>query len=267
MRIAVCVKQVPDPDIPQSQFKVDEGSLSVVPPTGVPPVVNGFDLNAAEAAIQLAGADSSSASEITIISAGHGFMMDVMKKPLAMGAHRLVLVDDPLLSESSATGTVRVLAAAIRKTGPYDLILCGRQASDWDQAHVPMGLAEALESPCITVARGMARAGENMLHVDRALEDGYQTVETTLPAVVTVSNEFGEPRYPTLRGIMAATRNQPITYSLADVGVDPAELASSLRMTRIFEPERGGECEIIEGDDAADAGRRLAIRLRAEQLI
>ena len=73
MRIAVCVKQVPDPDIPQSQFKVDEGSLSVVPPTGVPPVVNGFDLNAAEAAIQIAEADTTSASEITIISAGHSF--------------------------------------------------------------------------------------------------------------------------------------------------------------------------------------------------
>ena len=123
-----------------------------------------------------------------------------MKKPLAMGAHRLVLVDDPLLSEASATGTVRVLAAAVRNTGPYDLILCGRQASDWDQAHVPMGLAEALGSPCITVARGLARAEDGMLRVDRALEDGYQTVETTLPAVVTVSNEFGEPRYPTLRG-------------------------------------------------------------------
>ena len=267
MRIAVCTKQVPDPDIPQSQFNVDEESLSVVPPTGVPAVVNGFDLNAAEAAIQLAESDGSSESEITIISAGHGFIMDVMKKPLAMGANRLVLVDDPLLATVAAAGTVRVLARRSGTTGPYDLIMCGRQASDWDQAHVPLGLAESLGSPCITVARGMARAGDDMLRVDRALEDGYQTIETTLPAVVTVSNEFGEPRYPTLRGIMAATRNQPITFSLAGIGVDPSELTSSLRMTRLYEPERGGECEIIDGDDAADAGRRLAIRLRAEQLI
>ena len=267
MRIAVCVKQVPDPDIPQSQFNVDEKSLRVVPPPGVSPVANGFDLNATEAAIQLAESDTSSVSEITIISAGHGFVMDVMKKPLAMGAHRLVLVDDPLIADAPAAGTVRALAAAVRNTGPYDLILCGRQASDWDQAHVPLGLAETLGLPCITVARGMARAGDGMLRVERALEDGYQIVETTLPALVTVSNEFGEPRYPTLRGIMAATRNQPVTYSLADVGVDPADIMSSLRMTRLFEPERGGECEIIDGDDEADAGRRLAIRLRAEQLI
>ena len=267
MRIAVCAKQVPDPDIPQSQFGVDGASLRVVPPAGVPPVVNGFDLNAAEAAIQLAESDTSSASEITVISAGHGFVMDVMKKPLAMGAHRLVLVDDPLLAEASAAGTVRVLAAAITHTGPYDLVLCGRQASDWDQAHVPMGLAEVLGTPCITVARGMTRAGEGMLRVDRALEDGYQTVETALPAVVTVTNEFGEPRYPTLRGIMAATRTQPITLALSDIGVEPSSLASSLQMRRLYEPERGGQCEIIEGEDAADAGRRLAVRLRAEQLI
>ena len=267
MRIAVCAKQVPDPDIPQSQFSVDGASLRVVPPAGVPPVVNGFDVNAAEAAIQLAESDTSSASEITVISAGHGFVMDVMKKPLAMGAHRLVLVDDPLLAEASAAGTVRVLAAAINETGPYDLILCGRQASDWDQAHVPMGLAEVLGTPCITVARGITPAGEGMLRVDRALEDGYQTVEAALPAVVTVTNEFGEPRYPTLRGIMAATRTQPITLALADVGVEPSSLASSLQMRRLYEPERGGQCEIIEGEDAADAGRRLAIRLRAEQLI
>ena len=267
MRIAVCAKQVPDPDIPQSQFKVDGESLNVLPPAGVPPVVNGFDLNAAEAAIQLAESDTSTASEVTVISAGHGFAMDVMKKPLAMGAHQLVLVDDPLLANAPAPVTVRVLAAAIRKTGPYDLILCGRQASDWDQAHVPMGLAEALGTPCITVARGMAWADDNMLSVDRALEDGYQTVETTLPAVVTVTNEFGEPRYPTLRGIMAATRTQPLTYSLASIGIGPNDFASSLRMTRLYEPERGGECEFIDGEDAADAGRRLAIRLRAEQLI
>lgn len=267
MRIAVCAKQVPDPDIPQSQFNVDAESLSVVPPAGVPPVVNGFDLNAAEAAIQLAESEPSTESEITVISAGHGFALDVMKKPLAMGAHRLVLIDDPSLAAASAASTVRVLIAAIEETGPYDLILCGRQASDWDQGHVPMGLAETLGTPCITVARGLAKAGDGVLRVDRALEDGYQSVETTLPAVVTVTNEFGEPRYPTLRGIMAATRTQPVKLSLSDIGIDSSELTSSLRMTRLYEPERGGECEIIEGEDAADAGRRLAVRLRAEQLI
>ena len=130
-----------------------------------------------------------------------------------------------------------------------------------------MGLAESLGTPCITVARGMAKAGDGVLRVDRALEDGYQAVETTLPAVVTATNEFGEPRYPTLRGIMAATRTQPLTFSLADIGIETSELMSSLQMTRLYEPERGGECEIIEGEDAADAGRRLAVRLRAEQLI
>ncbi|MBI4220186.1 MAG: electron transfer flavoprotein subunit beta, partial [Chloroflexi bacterium] len=127
-RIAVCIKQVPDPDAPASTFKVDETARKFVPPPGIPPVVNGFDLHATEAALRIKDAHAGGV-EIAVISAGPSFVMEVIKKPLSMGGDNLILVEDPALAEVDAHGTVSVLAAALKKAGPFDLILCGRQAS------------------------------------------------------------------------------------------------------------------------------------------
>lgn len=266
-RIVVCVKQVPDPDAPASTFRVDEAARRVIPPAGIPPVVNGFDLHASEAALRIKDAHAG-AAEITILSAGPAFVMEVIKKPLSMGADVLTLVDDPALVDLDATATVKVLAAAIRKAGPFDLVLCGRQASDWDNAHVPLGLAETLGLPCITLARRIDIPKEGgAARIERSLTDGYQVVEAPLPAVVTVSNELGEPRYPTLRGIMAATRKQPNRLKLADIGLEAASLAPAMDLERLFVPERHREVELVEGEDEADSGRRLALRLREAKLI
>ena len=265
MRIAVCAKQVPDPETPPSQFKVDEEARRVVPPPGVPPVVNGFDLHAVEAAIQIkerVGGDS----EVTVFSVGTGFVMDVMKKPLSMGADRLVLVDDPSLADIDAYATVRMLSAAIGREGDFDLILCGRQASDWDQSQVPLGLAEILKLPCLTLARTIDTTDAGV-RVERVITDGYQVIESPLPAVITVSNEYGEPRYPTLRGIMAATRKQPVVYSPGDLDIPADGLAPAFRLTRLFVPESERSVEMIDGETGAEAGRNLAVRLREEKLI
>ncbi|MFW6174494.1 MAG: electron transfer flavoprotein subunit beta/FixA family protein [Chloroflexota bacterium] len=263
LRIAVCVKQVPDPETPASAFKIDESGLRVQPAPGIPPVVNGFDLHAMEAAARV---KDSGDAEITVLSAGDGFVMDVMKKTLSMGGDHMTLAEDPALEGLDATATVRVLSAMLRQTGPYDLILCGRQASDWDQAHVPLMLGEALGMPTVTFARAV-HPQEGSVRVERALSDSYQVVEAPLPAVVTVSNELGEPRYPTLRGIMAASRKQPDYLSLEDLGLGADDLQPALSLQRLFIPESGQECEFIEGEDGADAGRRLALRLRELSLI
>jgi electron transfer flavoprotein beta subunit len=263
----VCVKQVPDPDAPASTFKVDEAAKRVVPPAGIPPVVNGFDLHATEAALRIKDARAGDA-EITVMSVGHAFVSEVVKKPLSMGADNLVLIDDPAASNLDAMATVTVLASALRKAGPFDLVLCGRQASDWDNAHVPLGVAEALAVPCTTLARRIDVPKDiGLARVERSLGDGFQVVETPLPAVITVSNELGEPRYPTLRGIMAATRKQPVRWGLADVGVAPASLEPALELERLFVPQKRLEAEIVKGENEADAGRKLALRLREAKLI
>lgn len=267
MRIAVCAKQVPDPDIPPSQFKLDSAGTAVEPPRNVAPVVNGFDLNAVEAAVRIKEALGTE-TEITIFSVGHNFALDVMKKALATGSDALVLVDDPKAQNLDSAATARVLHAAIEKSGPFDLVLCGRQASDWDQAHVPLFLSELMSLPTVTVAQRIEVEGDGeKAKVERVLTDGFQEVEVLLPALVTVSNELGEPRYPALKGIMAATRKQPVTHTLADLNITDDHIAPLIELESLEVPKREGKAEFIEGDDDAEKGRNLAIRLREEKLI
>ena len=266
LKIAVCAKQVPDTDIPPSQFKVDETELRVIPPAGVPPIVNGFDMNAVEAALRLR--DAGVECEIAIFSVGTDFALDVMKKPLAIGADRLILVDDEASESLDALGTAKVLATAIEQDGGADLVLAGRQASDWDQAHVPIMLSELMSAPLITLVRALTvDADGNGYSVERVAEGGFQRVACPMPAVMTITNELGEARYANLRGIMAASRKKPETMTLADLGLSDLVNAKTLPMTRLFIPESESNVEIIEGEDEADSGRLLALRLREAKLI
>ena len=265
INIVVCAKQVIDPETPASAFRVDTDTRRVIPAQGIPPVVNGFDENAVEAALRIRDSADAEAT-ITIVSVGNNFVMDVMKKPLSMGADHLVLVQDEALEDLDAFVTARVLSEAIKKIGEFDLVLCGRQASDWDNAQVPLGLAEMLGLPSVTIAQKIEVA-DGALTVERALFDGYEVVEASLPALVTVSNELGEPRYPTLRGIMAASKKSPTIWTAADLGLDASDLSARVLLTDLFVPTSAKRCEFIEGENEADAGRNLALRLREEKLI
>ena len=264
VRILVLAKQVPDPETPPSQFRIDASRNEVVPPTGVAPVVNGFDLNAVEAALQQR--DQGHEIEISVMSIGRDFVMDVMKKPLAMGADRLVLVDVPGIGILDSGATVKILSAAIQNTGPYDLILGGRQASDWDQAHVMLGLAEILGLPLVTLVQKLD-LDDGRVQLQRVVADGFQIVMSPMPSVITVTNELGEPRYPNLRGILQASRRQPEYLSLNDIGLSPDDLAPRLQLKRLYVPQSSQQVELIVGEDESDAGKRLALRLREEKLI
>ena len=259
----VCVKQVMDPETPASAFRVDHEAKRVMDAPGIPPVLNGFDENAVEAALRIKDAIG---GNITALSLGSQFAMDVMKKPLSMGADELILVQDEAVADLDSYGTAYALAEAIKKIGEFDLVLCGRQASDWDNAQVPLGIAELLDLPCVTVAQKVEVA-EDRLTVERALTDGYEVVEAALPIVVTVSNELGEPRYATLRGIMAAGRKQPIVWTADDLGLDASRLEPRVLITDLSVPVSEKDCEFIEGENDADAGRLLALRLREAKLI
>ena len=264
MNIVVCVKQVMDPDTPISAFIVDEAEKKVIPAQGIPPVVNGYCENAVEAALQIR--DQQGEGTITILSLGTDFVMDVMKKPLSMGADKMILIQDESASNLDASGIVNVLSAAINKISDVDLVLCGQQASDWDNAHIPMGLAENLELPCITSALNIEHT-EDKLIVQSALPDGYQTFEAPLRSLITVNNLFGEPRYPTLKGIMQASRNSPEIWSIDDLGISKSDLEPSIILSELKIPVSEGNCEIIEGEDDADSGRLLALKLREEKII
>ena len=264
VNICVLAKQVVDPEMPAAAFRIDPDARQVVPPANIPPVVNGFDENAVEAALQI---KDQQGANITVISSGTTFALDVMKKPLSMGADELVLLQDDAFANSvDSFFTVQLLTAAIKKLGGFDLIICGRQASDWDNAQVPLGVAETLGMACITLGKKVD-VQDSKVVVERLAPDGFEVVEADLPALVTVSNELGQPRYPTLRGIMAATRKRPTVWTTGDLDVDKAQLEPRLMLHDLFVPERDQDCEIIEGDDDADAARQLALRLREDRLI
>ena len=264
IHIVVLAKQVIDPEMPMSAFQIDKEKVQVVTPPNIPPVVNGFDENAVEAALRIK--DEQDAS-ITVISMGKSFVMDVMKRTLSVGGDELVLIqDDAFENTTDSHFTAQVLTAAIKKLGDFDLIICGRQASDWDSAQVPLGVAELLDIPCVTIGKKV-EVGDGKVIVERIVPEGYEIMEASLPALVTVSNELGQPRLPTLRGIMAATRRKPIIWSAQDVGIDPSRITPKLRLVDLFVPVSEKTCEIVEGETDEEAGRNLAMRLREAKLI
>jgi electron transfer flavoprotein beta subunit len=266
MNIIVCCKQVPDPEAPPSTFKVDAATNKVLPPQGVPPVISPFDGQAIEAALRL---KDKAGAKVSVISLGVGLVRDVVKKPLSMGADELFLLEDPAYDGGDSYSTAYTLALAIKKIGQFDLIICGRQAADWDAGQVGSGIAEILGIPSVTVAKKIEVNGA-VAKVERVTADGTEVVEVALPALITVSNELGEPRFATMKGIMAAAKKQPVVWKPADIGADASKLGAAGRKTRLvklFQPVREGKCEIVKGETAADAGTALAVKLREAKVI
>jgi electron transfer flavoprotein beta subunit len=266
MNVIVCCKQVPDPEAPPSTFKVDPATNKVVPPAGVPPVISPFDGQAVEAALRL---KDKAGAKVSVISLGVGLVRDVVKKPLSMGADELFLLEDPGYDGGDSYSTAYSLALAIKKIGPFDMIICGRQAADWDAGQVGSGIAEILGIPSVTVAKKIEVNG-TVAKIERVTADGTEVVEVTLPALITVSNELGEPRFATMKGIMAAAKKQPVVWKPADIGADVSKIGAAGRkskLVKLFQPIREGKCEIVKGETAADAGTALAVKLRESKVI
>ena len=264
IHIIVCVKQVIDPDTPSTSLSIDKESKTMVGPSGISPVVNGFDENALEAALRFKDKDPD--TKITAITAGSEFQMDVIKKPLSMGCDQLILLQDTLFSNLDAYSTATVLASAIRKLGEFNLILCGRQASDFDQAHVPLGIAEFLNLPCVTVTKNVSLENNKIIS-EKTLPDGYDIVECPAPAVITVSNELGNPRYPNLKNIMAAARTKPEVWSSDDLKLDKNQLEKKSEIIELFIPSIAKMCELMEGEDDAEKGENLFHKLKEQKFI
>ena len=260
------MKQIPDPDIPPALFRVDPQTNTVVPPPGSSPAISLYDELAVEAALRLR---DELGGEITVISLCNDPLMNVIKKPLAMGADDLVLLQDPAFDGGDAFSTAKVLAAAANKVGDYEMILTGRQAGDWDNGQVGSYLAGFLGIPCIiNVGRLEVRGGN--IRGDRTIGDGLETIEAPLPALVTAGGEVGVARMAKLRDIMAAGRKQPVVWNAQDLGLDPGAVGDAGALTkvrRLYVEEKVGECEIIEAESPAEAGVQLALRLREMKII
>lgn len=266
MNMIVCVKQVIDPEAPPATFKIDPASNKVVPPPGVSPVIDPYGEYAVEAALRI---KDKLGGKITAISLGNNLLRDVVKKPLSMGADELVLLEDKVFEGGDSWSTAQALAIAIKKIGSYDIIFCGREASDWNSGQVGSGIAEILGLPIVTLAKKI-EIMDGKARVEKVTANGYEVVEMSLPAVITVSNELGEPRYPTIKGIMAAKRKEPTIWKPADIGLDAAHVGETGRhavMLKLFQPVRESKVEIIGGDSPEETGGKLALKLREAKML
>jgi electron transfer flavoprotein beta subunit len=266
LNIIVCVKQVLDPQIPPAKFKIDSEAKRIIPPEGIPPVINPYDAQAVELALRLKEKHS---GKITVLTIGSEASATVVKHALSMGADEGFVLADKAFEGSDSFSIAYILTKAIKKVGSYDLILCGRQAADWDEGLAGSILAENLNLPLVTLAQSVEVNGKE-LKVKRGILEGYQFFQVTMPALVTVSNEIGQPRLPSGWGIISAARKKIPVWTATDITAEPSQIgagAARRKLVKLFSPARERKCEIIAGETPAEAGAKLGERLRQTRVI
>jgi len=260
VHIAVCINHIPDPEAPAKQFRLDER-------TGKPlldrvnRVIGPFDENALEVALQLKDAGE---ARVTALSLGPATNQEALRRALALRCDAAVHVKEDRASDLDSMAVGKVLAAALRKLGDVDLVLCGRQVGDWDGGQVGQILAEELGFSCVTLARQIQPVDGEKLRVTREVTGGIVLAEAILPAVVTVTNTpSNQLRIPKVRDAMAAYKIPITIWGMADLGLGPSELIGSARVVvrRMFVPETRVRVEMITGDDDQQIAERLARRM------
>jgi len=260
--IIVCMKQVLDPEIPLSLFHIDTEARLAVPPKATPPVLSPFDENALEAALRIKDTQE---SNVTVISLGKKLNRVVVSSALAAGADQLVLLQDEAFSQFNTYLTANAIAAAVKKLGQYDLILCGLQAADTNTGQVGTGIASMLGIPCTTAAREVELDGD-MVRVKRVLPDGYEVVEVQAPAVVTTTYEVGALREPGVEAFMSAAKKPITIWDSQELGIETAD-TSRFTMTKMNEPTQDNKCEILEGSTPEEKAADLVNILKEIKVI
>ncbi len=269
MRIVVCVKEVLDPDAVGAYAVAGDLVIGdddkTLTQTTIPRLINAYDEQAIEAALRLR--DAGTDCTIQVVSVGTE-LTAMLRHALSLGVDEVVAIE-AASSEQDCHVVASLLAAHIRSTGGADLVLCGRQASDDDQGVVPAMIAEALEAPLVTVARSveMVGGGAPSVRVVRVTPEGDEVVEADCPAVVSISSELGEPRYPTMPMKMAARKVTPTVVAPAELPTDAGDLTPRVRLVRQYVPIVKGDCEMIEGDGPPEWADRLVERLLEEKVL
>jgi electron transfer flavoprotein beta subunit len=266
MNVVVCIKQIIDPEIPAEQFKLDPASKRQLR-GGLSLVISAYDQNALEVALQLR---EKAGGKITALSLGEPEAQGAVKSAMGMGIDAGVLVSDPALTGSDSFGVAHILAKAIRKIGPPDLILTGCVSGDTGNKMVGPLLAEELGIPFVAfVSRIETKDGKVVAR--RIVEDGYELVEAPMPVVASIlSDDTNVPRYSKLKDIMAAARKTVPVLKAADLGVDPSRVGPGGRRLEVRDltfVQRDTRCELVSGETPAEQAERLATRLRELKVI
>jgi electron transfer flavoprotein beta subunit len=262
INIIVCMKVVMDPEAPLSLFKIDAETKQAILPKSTPPVFSPFDENALEAALKIKDTQE---AKVTVISLGRKMARAIVKSCLAAGADALVLLEDDAYGNVDSRFTATALSLAIKKLGPYDLILCGIQASDTNAGQVSTGIASILGIPGITQARKVAFNG-GKIKVERALPEGYETLEVAAPAVVSATYEVGVLREPGVEAFMEAGKKPMTVWNAQQLGMDMSR-KNPVNLLKLFQPVSESKCEMIDGATPEEKGGKLAAKLKEKKLI
>jgi len=258
VKILVCLKQTPDTE---ATIKITPGGKGIEE-QNVKWVMSPYDEYAVEEAIRI---KEKKGGETVVVSMGPDRALEAMRTALAMGMDRAVHCWDPAFAGADALGTAKVLAAAIKKENP-DLILCGRQAIDLDQAQVPAYLAEILGLPQVYAASKL-EVQDGKASVTRRIEGGEEIVETSLPAVVTCDKGLNEPRYASLPGIMKAKKKEVKKFALGDSGLGASDVGEGGAKSKVVQflplPDRPPG-KVFKGEETADMVKKVVKLLREE---
>lgn len=242
MKIIVCIKQVPD----AKDVRLDP-KTNTLARDGVQSIMNPYDRHALEEAVRI---KEQYGGTVTVLSMGPPQAEATLREAISCGADDAYLVSDRAFAGSDTWATTYTLSQAVRKIGGADLILCGKQAIDGDTAQVGPGLAERLNIPFVAYVRKVTDCTAADITAQRLMDDGYDTVQVSLPALFTVVKEINEPRVPSLKGKMRAKKIEIPMLSAADIEADPDQLGlkgSPTQVVKVFSPELRGDRAMLAG--------------------
>ena len=257
MKIVVCVKQVPDS---AARVVVDDGHVTW---GDAPLVINPWDEYAVEAALKQKEAYGGS---VIVLSLGKEDEKEAIKHALAMGCDEAIQVSDPGLAGADGAAAARVIARAISKIGEVDLVFFGKQAIDTDTGTAAAMAARVLSWPALTLVSAIESVADGTFKVQRATEEGRQMVEGTLPAILSITKDYGEPRYPSFMGIRKAARANVPVWTLSDLEMEtPVSVVSWPEVMN--PPQHEIMNEIIEGESPEDIAEKLVDKILAEKVL
>jgi len=243
MNIIVCIKQVPD----TTQVRIDPVTNTLIR-EGVQSIINPFDMYAIEEGVRL---KEKYGGKTTVITMGPPQAEAALREAISMGCDEGCLISDRAFAGSDTLASGYTLAMAIRKIKDYDIILCGKQASDGDTAQVGPGIATQLDIPQVTYVKKIEDVKDNQATVERMTEEGFEIVKTSLPCLFTVVKEINEPRIPSLKGRMKAKKAEIISWKAIDLDLEEDKLGlkgSPTWVSKIFTPPPRPKGQIMEGD-------------------
>ncbi len=242
MHIIVLVKQVPD----TSEVKINRETNTLIR-DGVPSIINPFDMYAIEEGLRLR---EKHGGKVTAVTMGPPQAAEALKEAVSLGVDEVILLSDRAFAGADTWATSYAISQGIRKIGDYDLIIAGKQAIDGDTAQVGPETADMLGIPFVAYIRKIEQVEGKKMVAERLMDEGYDVVETSLPALITVVKEINQPRVPSLKGKMRAKSLKVTSWSAKDIGADESKCGlkgSPTKVVKIFPPPPRGQREILTG--------------------